>query len=105
MEGFKTVLILRLIGVPPFIISNYALGLSGVRQVDFLTATMIGILPWMGIVTYLARSLWQAVLIGGNEGLAKALVHALGPLVIVSIVIVAILVINQLMKGRRHSNL
>jgi uncharacterized membrane protein YdjX (TVP38/TMEM64 family) len=107
-QGFKTVLLLRLIGVPPYIISNYALGFSSVNNVDFLTATMIGILPWMAIVTYLANSLWQAVLVGGKKGLAGALAQALGPLMIVSFSILAVVLINVFLKRRktsRHSNL
>lgn len=105
MEGFKTVLLLRLVGVPPFIVANYALGLSGVRTVDFLTGTMIGILPWMGIVTYLSHSLWEAVLVGGEKGLAKALAKVLGPLMIVSLSILAVVVFNYMHRRRRHSNL
>ncbi|MCG3204191.1 MAG: hypothetical protein KCHDKBKB_00898 [Elusimicrobia bacterium] len=105
MEGFKTILLLRLIGVPPFIVSNYALGFSGVRQTDFITGTMIGILPWMGIVTYLAHSLWEAALVGGQKGLTKALAHALGPLILVSFSILGVMVFNYMLKRRRHSNL
>lgn len=104
-QGFKTVLFLRLVGVPPFIVANYSLGLSRVKPIDFLTGTMIGILPWMGIVTYLAQSLWSAVLVGGQGGLAKALTHALAPLVIVSLTILGVVVINYFLKRRRHSNL
>jgi uncharacterized membrane protein YdjX (TVP38/TMEM64 family) len=105
MEGFRTVLFLRLIGVPPFIVSNYALGFSEVTHIDFITGTMIGILPWMGIVTYLANSLWAAALVGGQQGLAKALTHALAPLLIVSLSILGVLALNYWLKRRRHSNL
>lgn len=104
-QGFKAVLILRLVGVPPFIVSNYALGFSGVNNFDFLLGTSIGILPWMGIVTYLANSLWAAVLVGGRQGLAKALFEALGPLTIVSAMILTAIAVNILIQKRRHSNL
>ncbi len=105
MEGFKAVLLLRLLGIPPFIVSNYALGLSGVRNTDFVMGTIIGILPWMGIVTYLSHSLWEAVLVGGEKGLAKALVQVLGPLTVASFSILAVVVVNYLLRKRRHSNL
>lgn len=105
MEGFKTVLFLRLIGIPPFIVSNYALGLSDVRQADFLLGTIIGILPWMAIITYLSHSLWATVLMSGEKGLVQALAHALGPLMIVSLSILAMLLVSQYFRGRRHSNL
>lgn len=104
-RGFQTVLLLRLIGIPPFIVSNYALGLSRVNSSDFLIATAIGILPWMGIVTYLSHSLWEAVLVGGRDGLGKAMWHALAPLFFVSCAIAVTMLTVHGMKRRRHSNL
>jgi uncharacterized membrane protein YdjX (TVP38/TMEM64 family) len=105
-RGFQTVLLLRLVGIPPFIVSNYALGLSRVNVPDFLLATAIGILPWMGIVTFLANSLWQAVLVGGEAGLRTALWHALSPLFFVSCVIACVmLALHGIRRRARHSNL
>jgi uncharacterized membrane protein YdjX (TVP38/TMEM64 family) len=105
-RGFQTVLLLRLIGIPPFIVTNYALGLSRVDMSDFVVATAIGILPWMGIVTFLANSLWAAVLAGGQAGLGKALWHALAPLFFISCVIAtAMLTAHGVKRRRRHSNL
>ena len=105
-RGFQTVLLLRLIGIPPFIITNYALGLSQVNFPDFLIATAIGILPWMGIVTFLANSLWAAVLVGGQAGLGKALWHILAPLFFVSCAIATgMLTVHGIKWRKRHSNL
>jgi uncharacterized membrane protein YdjX (TVP38/TMEM64 family) len=105
-RGFQTVLLLRLIGIPPFIVTNYALGLSRVNFPDFLIATVIGIMPWMGIVTFLANSLWAAVLVGGQAGLGKALWHVLGPLFFVSCVVATVmLTVHGIKRRRRHSNL
>lgn len=86
-EGFKTVLLLRVIGIPPFIVTNYGLGLSGVRHRDFLLATAIGMTPWMGMTSYLARGLWNAALVGGNQGLSKALSAGLFPLTLMSLMV------------------
>ncbi len=105
-RGFQTVLLLRLVGIPPFIVTNYALGLSRVDVSDFLIATAIGILPWMGIVTFLSHSLWDAVLVGGQAGLGQALWHVLRPLFFVSCVIATVmLTVHGVKRRRRHSNL
>ncbi len=103
MEGFRTVLILRLVGIPPFIVSNYALGFSEVRHRDFLFGTMVGLLPWMTIVSFLSHSLWDAILVGGEKGLTKALAHALGPLTIVSVLVAAIFLVKFLIKKRKSA--
>lgn len=105
-RGFQTVLLLRLIGIPPFIVTNYALGLSRVHWIDFVTATVIGILPWMAIVTYLANSLWATVLVSGQAGLGQALWRALGPLFFVSCAVaVVMLAVHGIKRRQRHSNL
>jgi uncharacterized membrane protein YdjX (TVP38/TMEM64 family) len=114
-QGFKTIFLLRLVGVPPFIVSNYALGLSGVSHDDFLLGTAFGILPWMSIVTYAAGSLWQAVLTGGEKGLSHALFHALAPLMVISVGMVIGVGTSMILRRRKarialaqaqaHSNL
>jgi len=97
-QGFKTVLLLRVIGVPPYIFTNYALGFSAVNNWDFWTGTMLGILPWMSIVTYASHSLWKAVLTGGEKGLMKALAQAVGPLVVLSVLVVIVLLLSEKLK-------
>ena len=44
-RGFVSVLVSRLIPVVPFVVVNYAAGLSGVRFGSFLAATAIGLVP------------------------------------------------------------
>ncbi len=75
-RGFRTVLIFRLLGIPPYIITNYGLGLSAVKFWPYFTATVLGMFPWMVLVTYAADSLWKAVLVGGQEGLTKSMFKA-----------------------------
>lgn len=99
-QGFKSVLFLRLMGFPPFIVTNYLLGLSGVRKREFLSATFVGILPWMALVTYGARSLWQAALVGGQKGFRSALVDLLGPISLISVAVLLWTVIGFLLKKR-----
>lgn len=109
VEGFRTVLVLRLVGVPPFIVANYALGLSGIRTRDFLLGTALGIIPWMALITFTAHSLWEAILVGGEKGLSVALFKTMGPLMFLSSAVLVGAVIVYFVKQRRkkkaHSNL
>ncbi|MBV9080874.1 MAG: VTT domain-containing protein [Elusimicrobia bacterium] len=100
-EGWRTVLALRLVGVPPFLITNFALGLSAVRDRDMIIGTALGIAPWMTLITYLSTTLWQAIVVGGERGLAKALLHSVAPLSAVSVTVIATIVISSWMKRRK----
>jgi len=44
-NGFLVILPIRLIGFPPWELVNYASGLSKITYKDYITATMIGIMP------------------------------------------------------------
>jgi len=44
-NGFLVILPIRLIGFPPWELVNYASGLSKISYKDYITATMIGIMP------------------------------------------------------------
>jgi len=88
-RGVWTVLLCRWTGIPPFLIANYTLGLSGVRLRDYLIGTIIGILPWTLLITYTANSLWEALLIGGQKGLAAAAARRIVPVMLLSIAIVS----------------
>jgi uncharacterized membrane protein YdjX (TVP38/TMEM64 family) len=83
-KGILTVAIIRWVGVPPFIVSNYALGLSGISSKDFLIGTIIGLGPWTALITYLATTFWQAALEGGEKGLMSTVVRTMWPLVALS---------------------
>lgn len=50
MNGFLSILILRLVPLVPFDVVSYGAGLSHVRYRDFLAATAVGILP--GVFVY-----------------------------------------------------
>lgn len=106
-QGFKSVLLLRLIGIPPFIVTNYALGLSAVRPRDFVLGTLVGILPWMAIVTYAADSLWQAAVVGGEHGFRAALLDLVTPLMLISGAILLSTIVGLVRKRKKkvYSNL
>lgn len=102
-KGLRTVLILRLLGVPPFIVANYALGLSGVRSKHFIVGTVLGIFPWTALVTFASNSLWQAILIGGEKGLASALFRTMGPLMLLSAGVIVTAVVLWFVKHRQQT--
>jgi len=106
-QGFKSVLLLRLLGVPPFIVTNYVLGLSAVKLKDFILGTIAGILPWMAVVTYAARSLWEAALVGGEHGFRAALVDLVAPFSVISGIILVITLVGFLRRPKKpnYSNL
>jgi uncharacterized membrane protein YdjX (TVP38/TMEM64 family) len=106
-EGIKSVFILRLLGVPPFIVANYALGLTDVKLRDFTIGTAAGILPWITLVTFASHSLWQAALVGGEHGFRGALLELVAPFTIISAIVLVTTVIGLLRKRKQqnYSNL
>jgi uncharacterized membrane protein YdjX (TVP38/TMEM64 family) len=112
-SGLKSILILRLLGIPPFIVTNYALGLSSMNSKDFVLGTFFGIAPWMCLVTYAAHSLWNALIVGGFKGFRVALLELVGPLILLSgIIILSTFVASYLKRTEKkksepksHSNL
>ena len=101
-KGLWAVVLLRIIGIPPFILMNYAMGLSRIKFRHFLMGTFIGILPWMGFVTYLSSNLWNAIVIGGEKGFFHAVTVNLRPLSILPILILLALSFTYLIKRKKH---
>lgn len=58
-RGFVTVLVARLIPVVPFTAVNYGAGVTGVRVLPYLTATMLGMVP--GTLAYAALGAYGGV--------------------------------------------
>ncbi len=77
-NGFWGILVIRLIGLPPFIVTNYAAGLSQVSVRDYVLATFIGIIPWAVGITYFSDVFWQRFVAGGLKGVQEAVVRRLG---------------------------
>ena len=67
-EGFKTVLLIRLLPNIPYDMQNYGLGFSRVRFGPYVLATFLGILPGSFAYVYLGHSLsdpkqiWKLIL-------------------------------------------
>ncbi len=55
-DGFRTVLLIRLIPLLPFKSPNYLLGFTKVKQRDYTLATIIGILPESFVFAYVGAS-------------------------------------------------
>lgn len=53
-NGFFILLPMRLIGFPPYGIIDFICGLSKMRYFDFITATMLGAIPWVILQVLLA---------------------------------------------------
>lgn len=52
-SGFMIVLLLRISPIFPFNLLNYALGLTGVRLIDYVAASLIGMFPGTFLYVYL----------------------------------------------------
>ena len=53
-NGFFILLPMRLVGFPPYGIIDFICGLSKMRYFDFITATMLGAVPWVILQVLLA---------------------------------------------------
>ena len=56
-NGFQVILIIRLIPLIPWEVVNYASGLSKIKYIDFISATLIGIFPMVLIQTFFSDQL------------------------------------------------
>lgn len=63
-QGFLRVLQLRLVPIIPFNIMNYICGLSGVRYLHYMLATLFGMIPAIFIFVYSASTLSQLYFAG-----------------------------------------
>ena len=55
-DGFRTVLLIRLIPLLPFKSPNYILGFTKIKQRDYTIATIIGVLPESFVFAYVGAS-------------------------------------------------
>jgi uncharacterized membrane protein YdjX (TVP38/TMEM64 family) len=72
-DGFRTLLLLRVVPLVPYNGLNYAAGLSHIRVRHFVLATALGILPGTFIYTYFA----DAIVAGSIQEEPGALLHML----------------------------
>jgi len=73
-------ILIRLLGFPPFVVTNYLAGLSKMRWRRFLWTSAIGLLPWTFLMTFFAVTFWKIILDAGMSGFQRSLMNHLQPL-------------------------
>lgn len=66
-EGWKIVALIRLSPLIPFVLLNYALGITGVKLRDYVTATLLGMLPGTLLYVYLGAAAGDVAGLGRGE--------------------------------------
>jgi uncharacterized membrane protein YdjX (TVP38/TMEM64 family) len=99
---FQAIVLLRLVGMPPFFILNYLLGLTAVRVKTFILATATGILPGVALVTYSSDLLWSAFLADGWEGFEAVLSKRAGPLLAVLAAFALSVLVVKILKKKKN---
>ncbi len=98
---FTTLLVARMVGLPPFHLVNYMCGLSEMPFGSYLGSTAAGMLPWTVIMTFFAHFLWDALLEGGAKGLKREIYHQAGPLML-TLVLFGMLIGVSAFLGRKY---
>jgi len=78
-EGARIVFLIRLAPIFPFTYINYAFGLTGVRTLPFILATLIGIIPGTFAYIYIGHAAASAAAGGGDR--TKTIVQIAGAVI------------------------
>lgn len=97
-------IVIRLLGFPPFVVANYLAGLSHVRYRRFLWTTAVGLLPWTFVMTYFANTFWSVLSEAGMEGFHKAVLHHARPLLGGAILMAGLMIAGLLLNRRSKKN-
>lgn len=89
--GFKSLLILRLIPLFPFAVLNYGAGVAGVRLLDFVFATALGVAPSNFVFAYSADAIFNGTMTEGD---------AVKRLLVVAALLIGVTVVPTLIKKR-----
>ena len=81
-EGWRVVAFTRLVPVFPFTLLNYSFGLTKVRLLHYILASLVFMLPGTFAFTYVGYAAEQAV--GGADGVLSTALWALGLLAVIS---------------------
>lgn len=97
-------IVIRLLGFPPFIVTNYLAGLSHMRYRRFLWTSAVGLIPWTFVMTFFADTFWTVLNEAGMGGFRKAVMNHARPLVwgalLVAVVMAAGFLLNRRSKGK-----
>lgn len=102
-HGLWAIFAFRMLGFPPFLVTNYGSGLSGVRVRDYVLGTFLGMLAWTAIFSYFADTLWSAFTTAGEKGFEQAAGQFFWPLVGGLILVAIVVGITVLMRRRLAS--
>ena len=78
-QARRTLLRLRLVPFTPYGALTFAAGLAGMRFRDFLTATALGVIPGVAILTY-----FSSQVLGGAKTATGAIMHTVIAAVVIS---------------------
>ena len=93
-------ILLRLVGFPPFVITNYLAGLSFMPFRVFLWTSAIGLLPWTFVMTFFSGTFWAILLDAGMKGFRQSLMDHSRPLVAGTAVVVLGAVVGWIYRVR-----
>lgn len=93
-------IVIRLLGFPPFVVTNYLAGLSHMRYRRFLWTTAVGLLPWTFVMTFFAHTFWAVLMEAGMDGFRKAVLHHARPLVGGALLVAGLMTVGLLLNRR-----
>lgn len=96
-------ILLRLVGFPPFVITNYLAGLSFMPFRVFLWTSAVGLFPWTFVMTFFSGTFWSILRDAGMHGFRQSLLDHSRPLMAGTAVVVAVFVIGWILRARTES--
>jgi uncharacterized membrane protein YdjX (TVP38/TMEM64 family) len=100
-HGFLGILIVRVVGIPPFIAANYMAGLSEIGLRDYVLATVLGSIHWTIFITYFSNILWRKFILLGITGVQQTIGRHARPLGFFVIAFLALAAAIVILKKRR----
>jgi uncharacterized membrane protein YdjX (TVP38/TMEM64 family) len=104
-HGRFTMFSIRILGFPPFLITNYLAGLSAIRTSDYVIGTFFGMLPWKIAVTYFSTTLWAVLETAGMHGFEVAVRRFVWPIAGVFLSVAVLIALTAALKSRRSKDL
>jgi len=99
-HGLWAIFTFRMIAFPPFLVTNYASGLSAIRVRDYMVGTFLGMIVWTIVFTYFADTLWKAVTTAGEHGFQKASGQFFWPVIVGFLALAIVMGLTVWLKKR-----
>ena len=91
-EGWKFVFLVRVAGVPYFVL-NYALGLTGIGVLPYITASILGFAPALVAMSYLGYAGFEVV--SGGEGMLGKVITAIALMAMAALIPVVLRIVRR----------